>query len=95
MLLVGLDDVEDGDEEPIFGDSLLDYGGAAVRTGDLLVGVVFEEFLQTGGATAVLIHAHHHGGVVLGVELTHAEEALQFHFALQQGLDLLGHASSA
>jgi len=92
VLFEGLDEFVDGDEESVLGYGLLDDGGVAVRTEDLLIGVVFEERLYAGGATAVLVHAHHHGSVVLGIELPHAEEALHLDLAFQQTLDFFGHA---
>ena len=45
-------------------------------------GVVFEQLGHAGGAAAMLVHAHHHGDVVVGIELTQAEAALGLYFVL-------------
>jgi len=66
-----------------------------VGTGDLLIGFVFEQFVHARGTTAVLVHAHHHGRVVVSIELAHAQKALQFELGLEQGLDVLGNPFSS
>lgn len=59
-----------------------------MRTENLLICIIFEQFLQAGHATAVLVHAHHHGCIVSAVEFSHAQEALQFYFVFEQVLNL-------
>lgn len=62
-----------------------------MRAGDLLVGAVFEQLLHARGATAMLVRAHHHGGVLVIVEFAHAQEALLLHLVFYYVLDLLIH----
>lgn len=60
-------------------------------TADLLAGAALEQLLHAGGATAVLVGAHHHGGVLVIVELAHAQEALLLDLVFNYALDLRAH----
>lgn len=62
-----------------------------MRTANLLVGATFEQLLHARGATAMLVGAHHHGGVLVIVEFPHAQEALLLDLVFNYVLDLLVH----
>lgn len=88
---VGVDDFEESDEVPIFGECFLVDGLAALGTVELLLGIIFDEFLHAGGATAMLVNAHDHRRVLILIELPHAEEAFLLHLVRYQVLDLCAH----
>ena len=44
--------------------------------------VIFEKLGHAGGTTTMLVHAHHHGSIVVSIELTETEAALGLYFVL-------------
>lgn len=91
VVFEGIDNLENGDEVSVSGDDFAVDGLAAVRTGNLLIGVDFDEFLHAGSAARMLVDAHHHRRVLALVELAQAQEALRLHLTPDQALDLFAH----
>ena len=64
VFFIGLNNLEDGDKLPVFGNSFSADGSMAVRTSDLCFCVSFEKLLHARVAAVMLVHAHHDGSIL-------------------------------
>lgn len=62
-----------------------------MRTSDGFGGIDPDELLHAGSTASMLVDAHHHGSVLILIELAHAEETLLLNLVDNQLLYLLVH----